>query len=259
NTAIFLVDSRTEYKDLMDFLDNISPELKSRVKLYEGRTPLFQAYHIEKQIEKIRSARVELPSGGYIIIQEAEGLCAIDVNTGKFTGKRSQEESVTDTNMEDAKEVARQLRLRNIGGIIVIDFIDMRHARNRQKVMEALADYTADDRAKIKILPITRLGLIEMTRERKRESLFALLGEECPQCHASGRVLSRESMYIRLKREMLTLTHGHHGNQIKLALNPAVAEYVIERRQRLENMVKHKLVINPDPTLPWEEYRILIE
>ncbi len=259
NTSIFLVDSRTEYRDLMDFLDNISPELKSRVKLYEGRTPLFEAFHIEKQIENIRLARVDLPSGGYIIIQEAEGLCAIDVNTGKFTGKKSQEETVTATNVEAAKESARQLRLRNIGGIIVIDFIDMRHARNRQKVMEVLANCTSDDRAKIKILPITRLGLIEMTRERKRESLFALLGEECPQCHASGRVLSRDSMYIRIKREILMMTHGHPGNQIKVALSPAVAEYFNERRSRLEHAVKHKLVITPDPTLPWEEYRILIE
>ena len=98
-----------------------------------------------------------------------------------------------------------------------------------------------------------------MTRERKRESLFALLGEECPQCHASGRVLSRESMYIRLKREILTLTHGRPGRQIKVALSPTVAEYFEERKQRLENMVKHNLVIAPDPTLPWEEYRILIE
>ena len=259
NTSIFLVDSKSEYRDLMEFLDSISPELKSRVKLYEGKTPLFQAFNIEKQIDKIRSARVDLPSGGYIIIQEAEGLCAIDVNTGKFTGKRSQEETVTATNVEAAEEVARQLRLRNIGGIIVIDFIDMRHARNRQKVMEALAFHTRDDRAKIKILPITRLGLIEMTRERKRESLFALLGEACAQCHASGRVLSKDSMYIKLKREILTMTHGRPGNQIKLFLSPAVAQYFQERHRRLENAVKHQLAINPDPHLMWEEYRILIE
>src|SRR5438132_6039597 len=243
----------------MDLLDSINPELKYRIKLYEGKTPLFQAFNIESQIEKIRSARVELPSGGYIIIQEAEGLCAIDVNTGKFTGKRSQEETVTATNVEAAKEVARQLRLRNIGGIIVIDFIDMRHARNRQKVMETLAHCVRNDRAKIKILPITRLGLVEMTRERKRESLFALLGEACPQCHASGRVLSRDSMFIKLKRELLNMTHGHPGNQIKIFLSPSVAGYFQERHQRLENVVKHKLVIQSDPHLPWEEYRILIE
>jgi ribonuclease G len=259
NVSIFLVDSRNEHKDLMEFLDSISPELKERVKLYEGKTPLFQAFNIESQIEKIRSARVDLPSGGYIIIQEAEGLCAIDVNTGKFTGKRSQEETVTATNVEAALEVARQLRLRNIGGIVVIDFIDMRHARNRQKVMEALAHYVRDDRAKIKILPITRLGLVEMTRERKRESLFALLGEECPQCHASGRVYSRDSMYIKLKREILTITHGRSGDTIKLFLSPPVAHYFQERQQRLENALKHKLVITPDANLPWEEYRILIE
>jgi ribonuclease G len=259
STSIFLVDSKSEYRDLMEFLDSISPELKSRVKLYEGKTPLFQAYNIERQIDKIRSARVDLPSGGYIIIQEAEGLCAIDVNTGKFTGKRSQEETVTATNVEAAEEVARQLRLRNIGGIIVIDFIDMRHARNRQKVMECMAYCTRDDRAKIKILPITRLGLIEMTRERKRESFFALLGEACEQCHASGRVLSKESMYIKLKREILTMTHGRPGNQIKLFLNPAVAQYFEERHKRFENIIKHQLVVEADPRLPWEEYRILIE
>jgi ribonuclease G len=259
NTSIFLVDSRSEFRDLMDFLDNISPELKSRVKLYEGKTPLFQAFHIEEQIEKMRSARADLPSGGYIIIQEAEGLCAIDVNTGKFTGKKSQEETVTATNVEAAKESARQLRLRNIGGIIVIDFIDMRHARNRQKVMEVLADCTRDDRAKIKILPITRLGLIEMTRERKRESLFALLGEECPQCHATGRVLSKESMFIKVKREILNTTHGRPGNQIKLSLNPEVALYFQDRQLRLENFVKHKLIIVGDPNLAWEDFRILIE
>ena len=259
STSIFLVDSKSEYRDLMEFLDSISPELKSRVKLYEGKTPLFQAFNIERQIDKIRSARVDLPSGGYIIIQEAESLCAIDVNTGKFTGKRSQEETVTATNVEAAEEVARQLRLRNIGGIIVIDFIDMRHARNRQKVMEALAYCTRDDRAKIKILPITRLGLIEMTRERKRESFFALLGEACPQCHASGRVLSKDSMYIKLKREILTMTHGRPGNQIKLFLSPPVAQYFQERHRRFENSVKHQLIIQADPHLPWEEYRILIE
>lgn len=259
NTSIFMVDSRSEHRDLLDFLDNVSPELKSRVKLYEGKTPLYQAFNIESQIEKIRSARVDLPSGGYIIIQEAESLCAIDVNTGKFTGKRSQEETVTATNVEAAKESARQLRLRNIGGIIVIDFIDMRHARNRMKVMEALANYTRDDRAKIKILPITRLGLIEMTRERKRESLFALLGEACPQCHASGRVLSRDSMYIRVKREIMLLTQGRPGNVIKLSLNPSVAQYFQERLGRLEGTIKHKVEIQSDPTLPWEDYRILIE
>jgi ribonuclease G len=166
---------------------------------------------------------------------------------------------VTATNVEAAREAARHLRLRNIGGIIVIDFIDMRHARNRQKVMETLANYTKADRAKIKILPITRLGLIEMTRERKRESLFALLGEACPQCHASGRVLSRESMFIKLKRETMLLTHGRPGNQLKLFLHPSVAQYFQERHQRLENFIKHKLIIHADPHLPWEEYRILVE
>lgn len=258
STKIFLLDSKAECRDLKEFVELLSPELSARVQLYEGNTPILSAFGVEEQLEKIRDARVNIPSGGYIVVQEAEGLCAIDVNTGKFTGHQSQEETVTTTNLEAAAEVGRQLRLRNIGGIIVIDFIDMKRAKNRQRVTEALTQAVKYDRAKIKILPITRLGLVEMTRERKRESLLSLLGEICPECGGRGRVLSRESLFIKVKKEILDLTHGRPGDSIRLQLHPTVAEFFQERLERLERTVRHRLILDSDPALPWEDYRILI-
>jgi ribonuclease G len=178
------IDNPKELKDVTEFVQTVSPELGGRIVLYEGKQPIFKAYGIEEEIKRLRSNKARLPSGGYLIIQEAESLCAVDVNSGKFTGKNNtQEEVVTMTNVEAANEVARQLRLRNIGGIIVIDFIDMKKEKNRKKVLEELRNATKNDKAKIKIWPITKLGLIEMTRERKRESLFSLLGDSCPTCH----------------------------------------------------------------------------
>lgn len=178
------IDNQKELNDVVDFVRTVSPELEDRIVLYEGKQPIFKAYGIEEEIKRLRSNKARLKSGGYLIIQEAESLCAIDVNSGKFVGNNNTQEEVgTITNIEAAQEVARQLRLRNIGGIIVIDFIDMKKEKNRKKVLEALKEATKHDKAKIKIWPITHLGLIEMTRERKRESLFSLLGDTCPTCH----------------------------------------------------------------------------
>jgi ribonuclease G len=200
-----------------------------------------------------------LENGGSIIIQEAESLCAIDVNTGKFTGNKSQEETVTQTNIEAAYAVAHQLRLRNIGGIIVIDFIDMKKASNRHKVVDALNDAVKRDRAKIRILPITRLGLVEMTRERKKESTGSLITDECPQCHGSGRVLSDESMRIQIQREIYDLTQGRPGGNLRLVVHPMLADYIRQRQQVIEQNIHRSLKVQADPQLAWEDYKIVIE
>jgi ribonuclease G len=181
------------------------------------------------------------------------------VNTGKFIGHRSQEETVTATNLEAASEVAKQLRLRNIGGIIVIDFIDMRRRRNQNKVVEALEEATRYDRAKIKILPITRLGLVEMTRERRRESLLSLLTEGCAECGCSGRVLSRESLYLKIQKEIVELTQGRPEGRLKVTLPPEVGEFLRERQDRLEKNIHRSVEIDIDATLAWEDYRIVID
>ncbi|MFH1378708.1 MAG: Rne/Rng family ribonuclease [bacterium] len=256
---VFLIDSKKEHGDVLGFVDLIAPELKNKVRHYDSKTPIFTAFNVEEELEKIRHSRIKLPRGGTIIIQEAESLCAIDVNTGKFKGKESQEETIFETNKEAAIEIGRQLRLRNIGGIIVIDFIDMKNQKNRQRIYNILHEIVRHDKAKTKILPITRLGLIEMTRERKRESIVSYLGEICPECSGSGQVLSRESMFIKLKREILDLTKGRSYGKLRLALNPMVAEYVRQRQKRLENALKRSIQIQTEPTLKWEDYKIILE
>jgi ribonuclease G len=259
NVYVYLLDNKDQYKGVVEFMDAISPELKERVRLYDAKTPLFKAFNLESEIENMRRIKVGLPNGGSIIIQEAESLCAIDVNTGRFTGSKSQEETVTQTNIEAAHEVSRQLRLRNIGGIVVVDFIDMRKASNRQKVMEAFAHACKSDRAKIRILPITRLGLVELTRERKRESTVSFITEECPQCHNCGRVLSGETLRIRIQREILQMTGGRPGGQTRLLLHPTLAERFRGQQAAIEKNVGRSLKIQSDPSLPWEEYRIVLE
>ncbi|MFA6093045.1 MAG: Rne/Rng family ribonuclease [Elusimicrobiota bacterium] len=256
---VYFLDNREVYQNVLDFIGKISPDLKERVRYYEGKTPIFTAFNIEPEIEKIRHTKVQLPSGGTIVIQEAESLTAIDVNTGRFTGSKSQEETVTQNNLEAAQEVAQQLRLRNIGGIIVIDFIDMRKASNRQRVMEALQNAVRRDRAKIRILPITRLGLIEMTRERKRESTMSLMTEECRECRGSGRVLSAESLRIRIQREIHEITQGRPGGNVRIVLHPLLAEAFKGQQERIEKSVHRSVKVAADPHLDWEDYRIILE
>ncbi|MCR4295347.1 MAG: Rne/Rng family ribonuclease, partial [Elusimicrobia bacterium] len=256
---VYLLDSKESQKQVIDFVDGFAPELKDRIKLYEAKTPIFKAFNIEKQIETIRETKVSLPNGGSIVIQEAESLCAIDVNTGRFTGSKSQEETVTATNIEAATLVANQIRLRNIGGIIVVDFIDMRKASNRAKVMEAFAEACRGDRAKIRILPITRLGLIELTRERKRMSTAALLTAECPQCRASGRVLSVETLRIKIQREIFEMTGGRPGGSIRVSLHPTVADAFRSQQPIIEKNVQRAVRIQSDPNLMWEDYHIVLE
>ncbi len=259
DTEAFLIDSKVEADDVRGFVDMLAPELVDRIRLYEGRTPLFSSFNVDSELLKLRSARIDLPSGGYLVLQEAESLCAIDVNTGKFTGRNSQEETVTVTNIEAAAEVARQLRLRNIGGIIVIDFIDMKKRRNRDKVMEALARATHGDHAKIKILPITRLGLVEMTRERRRESLQSMTCESCLECSGSGWVLSRDTLYLKIRKEILELTQGRTDGKLKIQLQSPIAAYFRENKERFEKQIGRAVEILEDETLAWEDYRIMLE
>lgn len=255
----FLIDNRQEFDDVKGFVEMLAPELADRIKFYDSRVPVFTQFGIDEAVEKLPGARIDLPSGGYIIIQEAESLCAIDVNTGKFTGKSSQEETVTATNIEAAVEVIRQLRLRNIGGIIVIDFIDMKRKRNRDKVVQALAKAAQADHAKIKILPITRLGLVEMTRERRRESLQMMLGEPCHECSGSGWVMSQESLFLKICKEVFKLTQGRAEGTLKLTLQSGVSRYFRESKQRFEKRTGRTVEIFDDDTLPWDQFRLVLE
>ncbi|OGR42725.1 MAG: hypothetical protein A2X35_01895 [Elusimicrobia bacterium GWA2_61_42] len=259
DTTIYMLDNKDDFNNVQEFAAKISPDLKDRIKFYDNKTPIFKAFNIEKEIDELRRIKVPLPNGGSIIIQEAESLCAIDVNTGRFTGSKSQEETVTATNLEAAQEAARQLRLRNIGGIIVIDFIDMKKASNRHKLVEAMEKAVIRDRAKIRILPVTRLGLVEMTRERKRESTVSLLTEECPECHGSGRVLSSESIRIKIQREIHNITMGRPGGNLRVVTHPILCEVLKKKLAMIEKNVHRSVKIASDPQLTWEDYRIILE
>lgn len=260
DVKLMYIDNKKELNDVVDFVKTVSPELEDRIALYEGKQPIFKAYGIEEEIKRLRSNKARLKSGGYLIIQEAESLCAIDVNSGKFVGNNNTQEEVgTITNLEAAEEVARQLRLRNIGGIIVIDFIDMKKEKNRKKVLEALQQATKTDKAKIKIWPITHLGLIEMTRERKKESLFSLLGETCPTCHGLGLILSKESIFVNVCQEIEQMKVEKFSGKIKLKLHSEVAKYFQQRLSRLQELFKKEIEIISTDDVDIEDYNIILE
>ncbi|MFH1283938.1 MAG: Rne/Rng family ribonuclease [bacterium] len=256
--SIYLIDSKDEYNAVSNFLNIVSPELKNRVQFYQSKVPLFEAYNVEKEIDSLRRSKIRLPSGGSIIIQEAESLCAIDVNTGKFVGSTSQEHTTVTTNIEAAREIARQLRLRNIGGIIVIDFIDMKHHKNRLHVVSELKKAVAPDKSKIKILPITRLGLVEMTRQRKRESIQSYISDECPECKGSGKILSTQSMYIKIVKDIRHIVSGRTPPKIKIVLHPDMAQYFRERIPKIERNFRTKAEISENYRLPRQDYQIII-
>ncbi|MDR0956851.1 MAG: Rne/Rng family ribonuclease [Endomicrobium sp.] len=253
------IDSQEEFRDVIEFVKIISPEFLNRIVLYDNKIPIFKTYGIEEEIKKLHSNKTKLNSGGYLIIQEAESLCAIDVNSGKFISKSSKEDTAVLTNLEASHEIARQLRIRNIGGIIVIDFIDMEKTFNKQKVLEKLRQVTKYDKAKIKIWPITKLGLIEMTRQRKRESLFSYLSDTCPLCHGLGLVSSKESVFVNVCDEIAQMCIDGSYNKIKIKLNSDIVDYFIERKKRLKELFKVEFNIESSYEISREEYQIIFE
>jgi len=201
------VDSRELYNEIEQYLNQIDPELLSRVHMYTEPTPLFDKFDIESEIRDLFKARVELPTGGSLIIQPTEALVSIDVNTGRYTGKKDPEKTILRTNLEAAREIARQIRLRDIGGIIVCDFIDMETRSNRDKVLQELRTHLGRDRARTKALAVSELGLVEMTRQRVRPSLWHSMTTDCPTCAASGRVFTPEVVSRRLERALKRAGH----------------------------------------------------
>jgi ribonuclease G len=217
-----VVDDAAEYARIREFAEAVMPQLVPRVHLYGGTTPLFEQHGVETKISRALERRVWLKSGGYLVIDQTESLTTIDVNTGRYVGKKDQEETVLRTNLEAAKQVVHQLRLRNIGGIIVIDFIDMEKLANRRKVFDALQEAVRADKARSTILQISELGLVQMTRKRTRESLGQLLLEPCPHCDGLGRLRSAETIAYDALRK-LTRTAGEDGGGLVLLVHPVVA------------------------------------
>ncbi len=225
-----IIDSKGEYRQIIAYLNSTSPELKDRIVLYDEEAPIFDAYEIESEIEKTLSPKVWLKRGGYLIIDHAEALVAIDVNTGRYTGDKDQEETIFYTNTEAAKEIARQLRLRDMGGIIVIDFIDMEKESNREKVLETLRDALRRDRAKTRTFRVSELGLVEMTRQRVRPSLIHYFSNMCPHCRGTGKRLSLESLALKVERLLRRVATYCNEKSVSVHLHPELAHFLEESR-----------------------------
>lgn len=225
-----IIDSEAEYDRIMNFLDSLAPQLKKSVRLYKVKQPLFEKMGIEREIEKALRRKVHLKSGGHICIDQTEALIAIDVNTGKFTGKKQLEDTVFQTNMEAAEEIARQVRLRDLGGIIVIDFIDMSFEKNRRRLLKQLSDSLVGDPAKTTLSEINELGMIEMTRKRVRHNLVKALSQPCPYCEGSGLIRSITTVTFDIMRKIQSLFCHSKEKHVVLQVHPDVA-----RRLRTEN------------------------
>lgn len=221
-----IIDTRIEYEKVMELMELTAPELKGRVTLYEQEN-LFEKYGVEEEIEKIIKQRVWLKCGGYIVIDQTEALTAIDVNTGKFVGSTNLADTVLKTNLEAAVEIARQLRLRNLGGIIIIDFIDMTDPAHQNAVLQKLEAEIRKDKTKTNILGLTQLGLVEMTRKKVRQGLEYSLLKSCPYCDGRGKILSEETMSIKAKNEIFKLAQHTSAEAILVEVHPGVASLLI--------------------------------
>jgi ribonuclease G len=257
------VDSKQVYNEVVEYLKGIAPELTDRVQLYEEKVPLFDKEGVEKEIRDLFKRRCDLPSGGYLIIEPTEALVSIDVNSGRYTGKKDPEKTVTKTNVEAAREIARQLRLRDVGGIIVCDFIDMETKANRDKVLQELRQHLGHDRARTKAFAVSDLGLIEMTRQRVRQSHFHAMTEPCPVCQGTGRVFTAETIVRRMERAVKRLASEGRRDGIIVKLYPDTAMYVLEEEKelikRLEKAVGFSVEMRDDPLLKPDEFKLVVK
>ena len=255
------VDSKELHNEIMNYLDQVGPELKERVEFYEGPAALFDKYEIEGEIRDLFKRRVDLPTGGYCIIEHTEALVSVDVNTGRYTGKKDPEKTILKTNTEAAREVARQLRLRDIGGIIVVDFIDMETKSNREKVLQELRSHLSRDRARTRAFAVSELGLVEMTRQRVRPSLFQSQTMACPTCTGTGRVLQPETVVRRLERSLKRAAVDNGGRRMTVRLHPEVALYLLEEEPHfLKTIAKQTAIdleIRDDPMMKLDELKLM--
>ena len=256
-----VIDSKEEYDSIISFINAYMPKQKYEITLFENQEPIFDAYGIEVEIDKISGRKVWLKSGGYIVIDMTEALVAIDVNTGRYVGKRNLADTILKTNLEAAKEIAYQLRLRNIGGIIIIDFIDMEREGDREKVYQVLEEALKKDRQKTNIFQISELGLVEMTRKRTRENIARILSEPCPYCEGGGLIKSKTTVCYDIFRQIERTSSELGGHNILVEVNPEIAGLLYEEErasvEELERRTRKKIVIKGKPGFHQEQFNII--
>jgi len=254
------VDDKQVYKELIKFVKSFNPQLKKIIKLHTLEEPIFDVYGIEKEINRALSKKVWLKSGGYLIIDQAEALTVIDVNTGRYVGKRNLEETLVRTNLEAAQEIAYQIRLRNCAGIIIIDFIDMEERRNRERVYEAFEDAVRQDKAQSHILGMSELGLIQMTRKRTRETLLHAMTEGCPYCDGRGFIKNQTTIILDIWRNYKKLARQTRAKKIEIKAHPEIIETIETKEesslQHYSRYYRKEIVLVKDSSLHLEQFHI---
>jgi ribonuclease G len=259
------VDSPHEHQRILELVETLAPRLGGRIALYEGTKPIFEHFGVEAQIDKALDRKVWLKSGGHLIIERSEALTAVDVNTGRYVGKKNQDETILRTNLDAAEEVVRQLRLRNIGGLIIIDFIDMEKAADRSRVYDTLQEAVRQkDKAQTKILKISELGLVEMTRKRSRESLEQLLCSACPTCEGTGKAKSAETIsYEILRKVQQPSAFPSESSRVLVKASPAVAAFLSDSESRvldqIEKAIAKRIVIKAQEAFRAGQYEIVAQ
>ena len=263
DVAAIRVNDHEAFGRIVEFLNAVEPRLVSRVKWHRKSATFFEEFGVEGEIEKAIRSKVWLKSGGYLVINPTEALVSIDVNTGKFVGKDNLEETVFAVNMEAAREIVRQIRLRDLGGILVVDFIDMENEEHRRELFEAFEAEMRKDRAKTKILQISEFGLVQITRKRSRASLERALTQPCPSCGGSGRIKNNFTLALEIRREILKLSGSlTAGETVMVRLPPEVGRLLRDEEKELIEEIERDLevsvVLRVDETLPPAHYEIAI-
>jgi ribonuclease G len=256
-----LIDGEEEYRRAVEYAEALVPALVHRIRLHAERESVFEARGIEKEIEKAVRRRVWLKSGGYLVIDHTEALVSIDVNTGKYVGKRDLEETILKINLEAVGEIVRQIRLRDLGGIIIIDFIDMDREEHRGQVFRALKRALGDDKSRTNVLEISELGLVEMTRKRVRQSLHSLLMQSCPTCKGAGVVKSAPALTAEIYRKIQVATRDISGHEVLIRVNPDLAAYFQEEESEglevLQQRIQRKVIVQGVQGLHKDEYELI--
>jgi ribonuclease G len=257
------IDSKEVYQSTLDFVQKYTPEVENVLEYYPGERPIFELFNVEDEIQKALSRKVELKSGGYLIMDQTEAMTTIDVNTGAFVGKRNLEETIFKTNLEAVTAIARQLRLRNLGGIIIIDFIDMEDTEHQRQVHRMLEKLLERDHAKSKMTSVSELGLVEMTRKRTRESLEQMLTEPCPCCQARGRLKTPQTVCYEIFREILREERAYSSNSYLVLASQAVIDRLLDEESAsvadLEAFIKKPVQFRVEPIYNQEQYDVILQ
>jgi len=258
-----IVDNETTYKRVCNFVETFVPQLRNRISLYENEVPLMDAYGVEVEISRALEKKVWLRSGGYIIIETTEALTVVDVNTGRYVGRKDLEETIFKTNIEAVKEIAYQLRLRNIGGIIIIDFIDMEQESHREDVFNALQEAVKKDKSRSNILKVSEFGLVQMTRKRDRENLSQMMCEPCLYCGGDGLLKSRRTICYEIFRKLSHEGSQMAGSTVTIKVHPSVADLMLKdetlNTEKLEKETNKRFIIVADNEMYLEKYEIIWE